>query len=574
MLAIYCRTSKNKEEGKDYSIDMQKKAGIDFAKQMEFEYKFFIDEGVSGTLGIEERQSFTNMFDQIKKCTITAVYCFDQSRLERDSGTWAIFSSLCLDKKCEIYIKGAKLDLNDATTNFTSKVMSAMNELYAKMTSEKVKLAHINKAKKGKTHGVKPYGYGKDKDNNYTIIEEELKYVCLMYKLSLEGIGTYRIANILNNKGVPTRMNGYKGEAKIKDSYTGKINVHKYKDIKWRGNTIYGILTNPIYKGDKYWNGEFVCKLPINIVSEHLWKQVNDNLSENKKKHSGRKAKHKYLLNSLMTCHHCKSRYFGKRNLKNNDNAYICKGRREKKICDKSKGINIPKLDNFVIQHLFYSKDLKKLLLNAPSRQNRTQELKSELKQQQKELKSINSKTNKLFKLMTNPKLENDAKIIDEYTKSKEKANKLEEEVETLGNKIISLENNIQRTIAKSSIEAYTENISFEDLRKLVHSLIEHIEIESCKIWDDEDEQYYDFFKIHITFKNNNFYTRFVTSREAMQWMWNINGEGQDTIEEQKKKLVGSRVTYKDYYEDENENLIYKGTFAKIILDTNNFLIF
>jgi site-specific DNA recombinase len=58
MLAIYCRTSKNKEEGTDYSIETQQQGGIKLASQLGLEYKFYIDEGMSGTLAIEETDHY------------------------------------------------------------------------------------------------------------------------------------------------------------------------------------------------------------------------------------------------------------------------------------------------------------------------------------------------------------------------------------------------------------------------------------------------------------------------------------------------------------------------------------
>ena len=61
MLAIYCRTSKSKEEGTDYSIETQQQGGVKLASQLGIEYKFYIDEGMSGTLAIEDRPSLTDL---------------------------------------------------------------------------------------------------------------------------------------------------------------------------------------------------------------------------------------------------------------------------------------------------------------------------------------------------------------------------------------------------------------------------------------------------------------------------------------------------------------------------------
>lgn len=52
MLAIYCRISKHKEKGKDVSIAVQKKQGIEFAQSLGLEYQIFVDEGISGMMKI------------------------------------------------------------------------------------------------------------------------------------------------------------------------------------------------------------------------------------------------------------------------------------------------------------------------------------------------------------------------------------------------------------------------------------------------------------------------------------------------------------------------------------------
>jgi len=83
MLAIYCRTSKNKKEGQDKSIPTQKMLGVKFAQNKGWEYQFFVDEGISGTKDdIKDRPQFAEMLYLIRKGEIHAVYCIDQSRIE------------------------------------------------------------------------------------------------------------------------------------------------------------------------------------------------------------------------------------------------------------------------------------------------------------------------------------------------------------------------------------------------------------------------------------------------------------------------------------------------------------
>ena len=119
MIGIYCRISKQKEEGRDVSIPVQMDHGIEFAKSKGMEFRVFVDEGISGANdSIAERPDFTLMLEAIEKEEITIVYCYDQSRIERNNKIWNIFLSLMLDKKCEYYPGGNSLIWIFPRTNF------------------------------------------------------------------------------------------------------------------------------------------------------------------------------------------------------------------------------------------------------------------------------------------------------------------------------------------------------------------------------------------------------------------------------------------------------------------------
>ena len=55
-----------------------------------------------------------------------------------------------------------------------------------------------------------------------------------IYKMSLEGKGTNKIAEILNGRGTPTRYNLI-GKGTLTTKNFGKVKTTKKKDIKWSG---------------------------------------------------------------------------------------------------------------------------------------------------------------------------------------------------------------------------------------------------------------------------------------------------------------------------------------------------
>ena len=72
MLGIYCRTSKDKDDGKS-TINQQVKLGIKFCEDNNFEYDIYKDEGISGFKisdndldPFNNRPEFTRLINDIK----------------------------------------------------------------------------------------------------------------------------------------------------------------------------------------------------------------------------------------------------------------------------------------------------------------------------------------------------------------------------------------------------------------------------------------------------------------------------------------------------------------------------
>ena len=561
MLAIYCRTSKAKEEGTDYSIETQQQGGIKLASQLGLDYKFYIDEGMSGTLAIEDRPLLSDLMSDLKKGTITYIYCIDQSRIERNSTVWNIFSAECMKHECKFYPNGVEFDFSNDESVLGSNLISLVNSYYAKITSRKVKLANYNKTLKGKTHGLKPYGYKRDAENNFEIFEEEAQHVRKMFDLSLQGIGTYTIANMLNDEGVPTKFNRFKGKIKRKNDFTKNVTEFEKSNVKWRGNVIHDMLRNPIYKGLRIWNKNDIerrieIKIDVQIIEDTLWDKVNENLPKNIK-NVGKRAEYNYLLNGLIICGHCGNEVLGKKRPKGNDNSYKCKGKRPPhKDCQDSRAISLPKLENFIIQHLFKSKNLKQLLLEAP-KSNQSIPLRDKLVSKKKELVQLDKQVERLVKLLRDPDLEEDETFKEDYKSSKAKRSKLNLEIEDLQKKVLEIENESRNSRSKTLIESYTDNIQFDEIRRLVHSLIEHIKIKHTK---DNKSGYY---SLIIKYKNYSEYSVFMTNWKALYWIWHSYYREKALTEEQlAEDIEDLRAVYafKGIPFDEEQDLIgYEG---------------
>ena len=88
-------------------------------------------------------------------------------------------------------------------------------------------------------------------DKGYLIVnEEEAEIVKRIYNESLQGLGTNKIAERLNDDGILTRYNKInKGTIKVKNRYTKKVSERNKIEIKWAGNTVRGVIKIQSIKG-------------------------------------------------------------------------------------------------------------------------------------------------------------------------------------------------------------------------------------------------------------------------------------------------------------------------------------
>jgi hypothetical protein len=514
MIGIYCRISKHKAEGKDVSIETQLEQGIAYAKSEGLEYKSFIDRAISGTKDeIKDRPEFALLLDSINKGIITKVFCFDQSRIERNSRIWNLFVYTMQKAKCQYYPGGTFLDLDVPANRLFTGIISLTNEFYSTLTGQKVKLAHYKNSLKGKSHGITAYGYIRDENGLLKIHEEQAKVIRRIFKMSGDGIGVYTIAKKLNEEGIPTKFNDYSGQFKRRDKYTNEYTYFRKADVRWRGNVVYLVLTNQIYKGIRKWNsGENETKVPA-IIDEATWDSVNKNLEENKKK-PGKRDEYHYLLNGLVFCGICGKEYRGKKRLKGRDNAYKCKSKLRDPHSCTSRALSIPKLETFIIKHLFISKDLQKFLAGQSENKAETDNLNKKLAVLKKEIESFKKAEKKAYDRLLDPEYEDDEEIKERLRTIKKKIQDHGQNIEIIDNKLIERDSKSRVARINNVIGQYKLESGFEDTKKLVHALIKKITIK----YNIKESGKGGYFMVHIEYRGFDESITFMTDRNALKW--------------------------------------------------------
>ena len=114
--------------------------------------------------------------------------------------------------------------------------------------SKKIKAVLRNRALNGMCPtGRAPYGYFKSEDGKKLIPNEHAENVRDMFSLALEGKSVMQIANILTKKGALVPL-------AVMYDHNGHTDSVHYPEFptKWSSDTVYGILSNPVYTGGTY----------------------------------------------------------------------------------------------------------------------------------------------------------------------------------------------------------------------------------------------------------------------------------------------------------------------------------
>src|SRR5690606_34351003 len=114
--------------------------GIEKAEELSLKYNVYTDEGYSGTLeNIDDRPQFSKLIDDIQDGKITAVYTFDQSRLERNPQVRYVIKKILKENNIKLYTDNGYVDLEDDQSEMLGDMLSIMNQYYVKLTTRKVK---------------------------------------------------------------------------------------------------------------------------------------------------------------------------------------------------------------------------------------------------------------------------------------------------------------------------------------------------------------------------------------------------------------------------------------------------
>lgn len=248
--AIYCRLSKEDEgkTGESESIQNQKSMLVQYAVEKGYDiYQIYSDEDYSGV--DRERPAFNAMIQAASEHKFDLVLAKTQSRFTRDM---ELVEKYLHGKFIEWGIRFIAVvdhvDTDDRANKKSRQINGLVNEWYLEDLSNNVRSVLDHKRREGKyIASFALYGYCKDPSikGKLQIDPEAAAVVERIFRMALSGIGAHKIAQILNEEGIPSptaykHLHGihYKASVKSPDSEL------------WSSPTIYQMLHNRTYMGD------------------------------------------------------------------------------------------------------------------------------------------------------------------------------------------------------------------------------------------------------------------------------------------------------------------------------------
>jgi site-specific DNA recombinase len=467
---IYSRVSTEKQDNSTAIAELKR-----YAKAKDYEVLEIFEDVVTGTKKAEEREEFSKLIEFIEKNNVKHLLIWELSRLGRNLSNILFIIDLLTQKGINVYIdKDGINTLNrNGKVNTMGKLMISILGTLAEIELDTFKERSKRGNRANVEHGgagtgiIKPFGY-KKVDKKLVVDEEEAKVVKLIFEKYMEGLGTLQIANHLNNSNIPTKYNKLFGEKIVKTKHGIKKAGNMFD---WKEGTVYGILTNSIYKGERKHKEEI---FPIEkIIDASIFDQVQIRLSNNSNK-LGNTTKYENILKDIVKCGYCGYNYFMHRRANGNDQAYKCISIRYHKNCGNS-GISIDKLNNAV--YLLINHRVKeKFNLNdekIAERQKVIGNLKIQIDNINADIKKENNRLKVLLEMRINEEI-NKEQYRENYEVIHTKIESLTKVQSKLNNELVSNKNLIHR-LKNTKLEDLVADVNV--FKKYINQVIESIKI-------------------------------------------------------------------------------------------------
>ncbi len=321
-VAAYCRVSTDSDDQRD-SLEAQKRH-FDAQIRLHSDWEnagIYYDFGISGTKA-EARDGLQSLLQACRNGRVDYVLTKSVSRFARNTVDCLSVVRELLSYHIPIYFEKENLDTGSMESELILSVLSGLAQEESTSISKNVKWSVKKRFQSGTyKFSCAPYGYRIDENGTLAIVPEEAAVVRSIFESFVSGMGTHRIAKILNLRHIPTRKGG-----------------------KWTSSTLLGILRNERYVGDAllqktYTESNFhrhhnhgeaeqylIQEHHAPIVSRKLFDQANAIFQQRAKSHGiekgTQKYQNRYCFSGKILCGECGGTF--KRQIHSNGVLWIC----------------------------------------------------------------------------------------------------------------------------------------------------------------------------------------------------------------------------------------------------------
>lgn len=294
-LALLKRTS-SEEQKQRQTIDRQREALRDLLVrypdcEVTGDYE---DEGVSGTIPLEERPAGKRLLADAKAKRFDTVVVLSLDRFGRSLQTIVNGYQLLQQQNIDLYVADSPLGVIDTTNplgKFSFQLLALIAELERDMIVDRTQ--SVKKIRMGEGKWVTsriPYGYDVGLDGKLVENPDEAAVVREIFRRYGAGETAQEICDDLNRRGVPTKQKFHSGKALEFPWEVSKLS-------KWWRKSLYtGTIT---YKGGAF---DGVAASVPRLIDAATWQRVQQVRQE---RHNTGWEKRSLLLSSLFRCSLC-----------------------------------------------------------------------------------------------------------------------------------------------------------------------------------------------------------------------------------------------------------------------------
>ena len=316
----YLRLSNEEAQGgESSSITNQRMIVQNYCKQNGITLvREFVDDGYSG--GNFDRPAFQEMMRQLSQGKANTVITKDLSRLGRDMREASYYAEQFFPEHGIHYIAiGDNFDTE--RENVMAPFLFAMNEVYLRDGSRKVKDVLRSKRESGQYCACPPYGYRKDREDRHRLAPDEqtAPVVQRIFERAARGDSSRKIALDLNTDGIIPPL---KYRVLYRDEFSQE-GAARASDL-WNYTTVKRILKNPVYLGhtllgkSKKVSVKSKKKVPVPrdgwavtehthppLVTQQLYERAQQNLGRGSRDYRAYDQVRKSIFSGIAVCARC-----------------------------------------------------------------------------------------------------------------------------------------------------------------------------------------------------------------------------------------------------------------------------